>query len=168
MFSKIRNGLVNNRSNKSKLLMGLVLMALLPIATLVLSGYGFTQYRNVVEIERQGDGLNTLLKREEYGILKFLSGDKNGADIYAEAHNEFLEMKLDLELTSPTHGREVQSIIEGEQRINEQLSTGTAGFFEEFSGAQQGLIEKTTNTSPVYWGIRVGGLTLEATTIREF
>ena len=122
--------------------MGLVLMALLPIVTLVLSGYGFTQYRNVVDSEHRADGLNTLHKQEERGILKFLGGAKNGADTYAEAHNKFLEMKLALELTTPTRRREVQSIIEGEQRINEQLSMGTAGFFEEFGGAQQGLIEK--------------------------
>ena len=69
MFSKLTNGLVNNRSIKSKLLMGLVLMALLPIVTLVLSGYGFTQYRNVVDSEHRADGLNTLLKQEGRSML---------------------------------------------------------------------------------------------------
>lgn len=141
MFSKFTSAIAN-LSIRSKLLVGLILMAMLPIVTLALSGYGFNQYRNVVDAELQADEINALLHKEQNGILQFLSGDKGGGDIYTEAHNRFLEIKPGLERTPPSRMQRVQSIIDGEQRINERLFTGDGGLFEEFSVAQEGFIEQ--------------------------
>jgi len=142
MFSKFTSTLVGNLSIRSKLLIGLLLMAMLPIVTLALSGYGFNQYRNVVDTELRADEINTLLHQEQNGILQFLSGDKQGSDIYTEAHDRFLEIKPSLELTPLGRRQRVQSIIDGEQRINEQLFTDSGGLFVEFSAAQEGFIEQ--------------------------
>ena len=141
MISKFTNAL-GNLSIRSKLLVGLLLMALLPIVTLALSGYGFNQYRDVVDTELQADKISTLLHQEQNGILQFLSRDNHGEEIYTEAHNRFLEIRRSLELAPPSRRQQIQSIIDGEQRINERLLMDNGGLFEEFSVAQEDFIEQ--------------------------
>ena len=135
---------MRNLSIKSKLIIGLALMASLPIMTMALSGYGLSQYRSVVDTAREADEVHTLLNKEQNGILQFLSGDENGGDIYADAHNEFLEIKERMELPSANGGGHIRSIIAGEQQINQMLFGSNNNFFKEFSEAQQGLIEKNS------------------------
>jgi len=135
---------VKNLSIKSKLVIGLLLMASLPIVTLALAGYGLAQYRSVVDTAGEADEIQKLLNKEHNGILQFLSGDQNGGDKYADAHREFLEIKERLELSSPNGGGHIRSIIAGEQEINDMLFGAGNGFFLEFSEAQQGLIDRNS------------------------
>ena len=128
---------MKNLSIKSKLIIGLVLMASLPIVTLGLSGYGFTQYRSVVDTARDADEIQKLLNKEQNGILQFLSGDQNGGDIYADAHDGFVGIKARLDLESQNEGDHIQSIIAREQQINQMLFGEDGGFFEEFSEAAE-------------------------------
>ena len=126
----------------NKLLLTFGATTLLLVGLVAISSHTITKFRHAVQSMQHADELKTLLDQEEKGILQLLAGFDGGSEQYARAHQKVGELKSAVEGRATRRDLPLITLINSESQVNELLGSEDEGFFEEYSAAREGFIEK--------------------------
>lgn len=113
------------------------------VTLVVVYNISISQYNSTLERMIYASRLDVAVVQETTNIWRFLAGDGQGADGYAEVHEKIKELDRELlEKGDDPQLVKIRALIEREREIFGKLYSENGEFFKEIQEARAGFIEK--------------------------